>query len=516
LGLNTGILLKAMVDKGLVVTVVLDCCFSASVYRRDDLSIRYLPYDAEIDSKYPINPKKSLGGEAGHPASRDASMLPNWLINPDGYAILAACGPHEEATELKLEDRRRHGALSYFLLTLIECSGLGKKHKNINDQLRVKFRRSWPQQNPVLYGNKGQGFFGLTKSEITTATVPIIEKQDGSLELQAGQAHGICDNDLFAVYHLGSAEHDSKSERDPVVAKVTHARALTSDLELVEMTSIRVQTGWVAMSLTRFSLRKLPIQLASGLPRQHELLTALQERSLDVHNDDGHPFSFHVTLNSNSEYEIQDEFYRKIINLPTMTKDQTGVGYLCDIMDHLARFRLVRSLDNNAQVDSFRESFSVQISSLSGEIFYPGTLIEVEHDVKFEVAVENKGNKELYVYVYDMGPCWQIKNILKGTYEVIPPQDSTLGFTGKFKKKIKMMVPSEMREEGLRQCEDIIKVFVTSQPTSFDLLELPKLGEPKPGEPVKRSVISRTCREDGSYLSENWAALNFPIHIALK
>jgi len=41
-------LLKAMVDKGLVVTLVLDCCFSASVYRHDDAAgIRFLSYDAE-------------------------------------------------------------------------------------------------------------------------------------------------------------------------------------------------------------------------------------------------------------------------------------------------------------------------------------------------------------------------------------------------------------------------------------------------------------------------------------
>ncbi len=38
--------LKAMVDKGLVVTVVLDCCFSASVYRSAIPDVRYLPCDS--------------------------------------------------------------------------------------------------------------------------------------------------------------------------------------------------------------------------------------------------------------------------------------------------------------------------------------------------------------------------------------------------------------------------------------------------------------------------------------
>jgi hypothetical protein len=72
------------------------------------------------------------------------------------------------------------------------------------------------------------------------------------------------------------------------------------------------------------------------------------------------------------------------------------------------------------------------------------------------------------------------------------------------------MVPAEVRKKGYRQCEDIIKVFITSQPTSFDSLELPKLGES-----VKRNATSRARREEGDS-SEEWAALNFPIRTSVK
>lgn len=44
--------LKAMVGKGVVVTLVLDCCFSASVYRVKDPRVRFLPYHNEIGSRY--------------------------------------------------------------------------------------------------------------------------------------------------------------------------------------------------------------------------------------------------------------------------------------------------------------------------------------------------------------------------------------------------------------------------------------------------------------------------------
>jgi hypothetical protein len=73
-----------------------------------------------------------------------------------------------------------------------------------------------------------------------------------------------------------------------------------------------------------------------------------------------------------------------------------------------------------------------------------------------------------------------------------------------------MMIPDEMREKGHGSCEDILKVFVTSQPTSFDLLELPRLG----GR-AKMPEADRTGREVGDGL-ENWAAMNFSIHISLQ
>jgi hypothetical protein len=195
-----------------------------------------------------------------------------------------------------------------------------------------------------------------------------------------------------------------------------------------------------------------------------------------------------------------------------MLQDQTDVSHICDIVEHLARYKLVRDLTNNVQENPFRESFEVRIISRSGEIFSPGCVVEVEQDEKarftFELKVENKGSKQLYVYVYDIGPCWQVQDIYCG-YEVILPQHNSGSFTGML-KKLKTQVPPEMREKGHRRCEDTIKVFVTSQPTSFDLLELPKLGKS-----AKRNTNSRTGRED-SHSSEEWAALNFLICTSLK
>jgi len=83
LGPTLAITLKAMVDKGLVVSLVLDCCFSASVFRQKDPAVRFLPFDASIDdeivTELTIDPGDGSTQPAGS-AARDVSMLPNWLI----------------------------------------------------------------------------------------------------------------------------------------------------------------------------------------------------------------------------------------------------------------------------------------------------------------------------------------------------------------------------------------------------------------------------------------------------
>lgn len=504
LGSRLALALKAMVDKGLVVTLVLDCCFSATVYRYDDPTIRSISCNMNINSKRLLFAENSLADGTISPVNRDASMRPNWLINPDGYAILVACGPHEFAKEPS-QDGQSRGNLSYFLLKVLkEYGGLGKRHKDIYQHLCARFRESWPQQNPILYGNIHQSFFGHMDSGIDATSVAIVRRKAG-LQLQAGQAHGVCDGDRFALHPLGSVGRDSKSWTDSVIAKVVLVRALTSDLELLEATPVLVQTGWIARPLTRCFLEKFSIRLASGLPRRDQLLAALKERSLDVHNDISE-HQFHVVLNTNGEYEILDERDEKIVNLPSMPQAQTEVYDICEIIEHLARYMMARRLVNDIPTDSFLESFSAEIISYSKEVWKPGCTLEVKEgeEARFTLQVENRGKGNLYLYIYDIGPCWQVQNIYHGSHAAIPPRLSSEGFTGVFSRNLKTVVPPEIRKEAHGHCEDIIKVFLTSQPTSFDLLELPKLGKS-----INSGKTNKSDREESS--SEDWAALSFTI-----
>lgn len=117
--------LRKMVKKGLLVTLVLDCCFSESVIRsgdRHDFDIRCTKYNPDIDAAISQRYTASLLDWTS--TLRDSRMKTDWLVNPDGYITLSVCGPYKRAYEVEIEGEGRRGALTYLLHSTL--SALGK------------------------------------------------------------------------------------------------------------------------------------------------------------------------------------------------------------------------------------------------------------------------------------------------------------------------------------------------------------------------------------------------------
>lgn len=135
----------------------------------------------------------------------------------------------------------------------------------------------------------------------------------------------------------------------------------------------------------------------------------------------------------------------------------------------------------------------------------------MRHNSLLELTISNKGDAALYAHVYNLDSCWRVKEILYATYEAIPPRNDPrngdLSFLGRFSKKIRMTVPPMMKEHG--SCEDIIKIFLTSQPTSFDLLELPNL------DGLADTIPGNRFSQSYSHVPEDWVTLSFPIRTLL-
>ena len=501
--------LNAMVQKGLIVTLVLDCCFSASIYRSEP-SVRFLPYDTETaliaNSENDWKPDDSPSDNS---ASRDISMFLNWLINPDKYAIFVACGPQEEAGEIELTDGSVVGKLSHYLVKVLkEDGGVGNSVNHIYERLRSEFHSGGLQESPMLYGNKSQSFLGVALMRSLTKQIPVSKTIGGGLELHAGLAHGIGPGDRFTLYPSDQSIIVSQGEYK--IVQVTRAGAFVSDIEQINMYSIPFRGRPLAKPLSQRSLRKYAVRLTLPPSQVDELRMALDKRSLSSHNAvDGRAFSFEITFNSREGYEINDEFGQVNASLPVLLSSEASVDEIGDTLERLIRFRLVKDLDNAASAPAFRKAFDIHMT-YRGNSFKPGSLIEVNDGDRVDMVVTNLAARNLFLSTYNLGPSWQVENIERATFTVMPAarvEDNRSSTSTRSEvRKLQMRIPDDIRKR-YRSCTDIVKVFVTSRPTSFDFLELPRLSEPS-------GTMGETNRtpHGHNYPEDEWVGLSFHIH----
>ncbi len=538
--------LRDMVDKGVGVTIVLDCCYSGSTLRNDEV-VRYVPYRPEIDMKYPPRAKaaqhtvhsdySTLRGE------RRPSLIPNWLANPEGYAILTSGDATEKAYDIRFDkskDGLRHGTLTFFLLVAFdELDGVGGSMHQLHQHISAKIvdhRRyhGTKTQNPVLFGNKKQLFFGLPRLGCS-GDIPITKTMDGGaskLWLHAGAAQGISEGDQFVLRPLAPPANDTQ-----ITAEAINIRGITTDLRITgENTNTNaIETGWLATAITRLSLRRFPVRLSVSQAYQAEWQKELRQHlSLAEHDEDdidsASGWSFMIVRINDMEYEIRDDGNQAITRISAVGSPERVRQQVLSQMRHLASFRLVRDLTNramDAKTLQFKTSFSAVLENKEGRRLDPGcTRTGDLHQVcphpecrltlaPADVAtliVENKVGRDgplLFLYVYALGSGWQVEEITTSSRKVIPPAGSSNGYEAKgvFRGRMRFRL-----EEGERTCEDVLKVFLTRQPTSFTILELPRLGESANGaeENMSGNRGNPLCE------SEDWAALTFRIHIASK
>lgn len=501
-------LLAGMTQKGLIVTIVLDCCFSASVYRNSELdgNVRFLPHEPAEES-IPMNISTEDSQYLGY---RDGSMRDNWLIDPDRYTILTACGPHEIAKGgFDVADKGKfYGTLSYFLSQTLSDHGLNRKHKDIFRHIRSVFEHHCLPQSPVLYGNSDQGFFGMVKQHAGVRQVCVVERK-GYVQLLSGRAHGVCQGDQLSVGPLQAFDEGiPKRSKEDLIGKVTEVGPLTSKIQILGGTT-KIQTGWVAEPLKSLHLSTFIFQLDPRLPCHDGLLEAMKQRSLGRHELGTVDQAIRVVLGENNDYKVVDESLQHILHIPSISYGQGEIDIeaLCGMLEHLTRFKMVKNLTNNSPTHTLRQSVKVQMT-VGDRTFESDEHMKVQHKGPVQLIVTNLGNADIFVHVYNMGPCGRVKNISGGAFmqippKYVPPDRGEVPCTGIYKKKIRMKVPPVLKEG--KSCNDIVKVFVTSKATSFETLELPDFQQ--------LGRLESAYRETSAPIegTEDWMAFNFNI-----
>ncbi len=547
-GVELASLVNDMVQRDIFVTLILDCCYAGSVVRhgnRECTTIRAIDYDPLIDAAYPMSLELGDLRQADSTPLRDAHALPMWMIDPAGYTIFSACGPHEVAQELILKADYKSGALSHFLLRALKsCPGTEITTKSLYHHLRAKIRTYWPTQTPMYYGRKDLSLFGKLPSEADTSRVNVLRSHgDKRLRLDAGLAHMVYKGDEYAIYPLAPPEDGTTSSTQALFhAKVEDVRDLTSDLVEVNATSTKTQsdTRFSAKLLTHLTPWKVPMRLEIGDGNLVPWVEATNGKpfiELVIKEKEGQPCLFTVSLTEDDEYQILDGLNAPILSLPKIPCKKTeAIEQVVSILEHLATFKEIEGIENRIPKLSFGQLYAIHLEDGGGQNDARGMLVVKDGETVTLVA-ENFGDSPLYLAILNLGPSWQIDDILAAEggaeFKVITPKKQADGrpeHLGKQTVPIVMNIPEPLKDLGQSQCEDIFKVFITSKASSFDTLCLPrlptsadKLGRPSRGEHYYNQLsdfLSRLAAPlrgaEADLLDENWATFNFAVRTVLE
>ncbi|KAF8752570.1 Caspase domain [Rhizoctonia solani] len=183
-------------EKGNNITLILDCCHSASGTRdeMDDARFIHKAYLPEL----PVSLDKAIIQDAlsGSRDMVDPSSLRFSFESMDSHVLLAACGHGEVAFENKLEKR---GYFSSALLELLRGAKIDSLTYRGCIQRLPPLRTRQPQ-NPVCEGRNIHRIFFNAKVQGAESSYILIKSKAGHLYLQAGLVHGITPGATYVIY----------------------------------------------------------------------------------------------------------------------------------------------------------------------------------------------------------------------------------------------------------------------------------------------------------------------------
>jgi hypothetical protein len=370
-------LLNGIAHNRVDITVVFDCCFSARIFRHDETrEVRYMPHTStgwwgrDVRKDAPEDRFGDVGDLVDY--YRNTSMAPNWLLDPERYTALVACGPHQLAAEANFGEEV-FGKLSYHLYEYSKQYGLQRRMKNVYNYLVMEFRNpnraaignwgdsdpdSWMGQTPVLYGNKDVHFFGapvmkgLGADILDQAMMPVetylLERDEFEFRVRVGEAHGFRPGDEFYVRVMGPI-------KSPLfVGQLKEVGSVLSTLDMVDL-DVNSQRSFlcfrevVAEPRVRRRLHAFPVYLDSTVPDRDKLTGSLSHYSLSVHEDESLPYFFHLTLKTDDaegveRYGLLDSEGNSFLNLPSMLASSSSAAQIAGYVAHIANYTLVKYL----------------------------------------------------------------------------------------------------------------------------------------------------------------------------
>lgn len=532
-------LLRNMLEKKLMVTIVIDSCHSGGATRgqggavpRGISSIDSTP--RRVDSL--VAPVTELSNTwetwtSGRSiANREISSGSGWLPEPLDYVLIAACRPSESSYEYAFEGTERNGALTYWLLKSLEQLDENLTYKLIHDRLVAKIHSQFELQTPMLEGDGDRVVFGNQHVRpIYAVNVMKVQSNDGTgirVLLNAGQVHGMRNGIRFAVYPYRSKELNKIEERVALVEIVEtgSTNSWTKVIKNFDRGQIDQGAQAVLIDSNTVSLKKLVRLIyqddllipTTVSPDKIQVLKEIENSIakegygfLEITSKSSDKADYQVAVNQDREFEIWDPSGNPISNLnpPIKMGDHDAAANIIGRLVHLTKYRNIQQLDNLDAASPITRKLVVELFGLDESYrLEKDTIPEHLQSLKSEgnskivkvgqkmgLKICNKLDKEVInIAVLDLQPDWGIAQI--------DPRDTDF----------RSLDPGQSFEIDYLQADlpasysegkDILKVFATMDQTSFHWLQLPALDHPS------SEITSRAALNTSSPLEKLFALL---------
>jgi Caspase domain len=543
-------ILRNMLEKKLIVTIVLDSCHSggatrgrggAAIRGTDIVDTMNRPHDslvAAVDElSYTWQNFLSVQSTATE-ATRSFRQTSGWLPEPKGYVLIAACRPSESAYEYAFEGGERNGALTYWLLKSLAYINKGLTYKTIYERLVAKIHSQFPLQTPMLEGDGNREVFGSDHiRSVYAVNVMKVDEENERVLLNVGQAHGVRKGVQFAIYPSGVLEFDLVGKRLAVV-EIEEKGSANSWAKITAKFNkgIAIEPGGqaVLIDLTNIHLRRtVRIVVVNQNNMTSPATDNKHEEALDkvkniIESEEGKGFlelatentdkaDYQIAVNEKGQYEIWDPAGMVIPNLSPHLRiaEHNSASSLIKRLVHLTKYSNVQQLDNLDTASPLSQKLIVELFGVSQD-YEPGDRLDLQPispqiniqgvrvGQKLMLRIRNALLKEskqvLNIAVLDLQPDWGITQIFPSSpgsyFSPIDPDQEEFVY-------LQAGLPS-----GYKEGRDIIKVFATIDQTNFRWLELDALDQPTeqreatrgnmPTNPLERLMAAITKDKAGT------------------
>lgn len=495
-------LLRELVRKELLVTLVLDSCHSGGA-TRDEAVTR----GSDVVDKAP-RPARSLVAEdealaenwrraAAAPASRDFEVGSGWLPDPRDYVLLAACRENEGAYEFAFEGGEKRGALTYWLIDALKRLGPGTTYRAVHRQVYARVHAQFKAQTPQLEGEGDRFVFGHgSAGRPDVFTVVSVAEGARELTLNAGRAHGVSAGARLAVFRAG--EVGVVGAKRAAVIELGEPGAASSPARVMRSRKgSEVKPGDEAVLLAPGldapprGVRLLRPEGSAAYAASLDEIVALLRRRGGGYVHPSMPdeaADFQVTVNERGEYLVLDSGLSLVPNLgrALSAADGASAAKLVERLIHLAKYQNLRELENRDEQSALAHCFSAELvrpraprggnGGASAEPS-PSPAHALRAGDWISLRLRNASQQTVNVTVLDLRPDWSVAQIF--------PSRSGLFETLEAGRELSIPLRADL-PLGYEEGTDLLKVFITTEPADFKGFQLPALDPPPaPLQPLR-------------------------------